>query len=46
MITHKVHSEDFDETGQMDRLFWVFSESMCHFLGFAVLHLFIMLQEQ
>ena len=35
LATHWVHSEDFDQTGRMPRLIWVFA-GRTHFLGFVM----------
>ena len=29
------HSDDFDKTGRMPRLIWVFAGRVCHFVGFV-----------
>ena len=35
IATHWVHSEDFDQTGRMPRLIWVFAGCTCHFGWFC-----------
>ena len=39
LATHKAHSEDSDQTGQMPRLTWVFAGRTGHFIGFVMLWL-------
>ena len=39
LATHRVHSEDSDQTGQMPRLIWVFAGRTDLFVGFVVLRL-------
>ena len=34
--THRVHSEDYDQTGRMPRLIWVFAGRTDHFVGFVM----------
>ena len=36
LATHKVHSEDSGQPGQMPRLIWVFAGCTDHFVGFVV----------
>ena len=40
LATHRVHSEDSDQTGWMPRLIWVFAGHTCHFVGFAMQRLY------
>ena len=47
LATHKTHSEDSDQTGQMPRLIWVFAGRTAILLGYVVLRLiFAMLGPQ
>ena len=41
LVTHNVHREDSDQTGQMQmpRMIWVFAGCAGHFVGFVVLRL-------
>ena len=34
--THWAHREDFDQTGRMPRVIWVFAGHTCHFVGFVM----------
>ena len=36
LATHWTHSKDFDQTGRMPRLIWVFAGCTSHFVGFVV----------
>ena len=36
LATHWAHSEDFDQTGRMPRLIWVFAGRTCHFVCFVM----------
>ena len=36
LATHWVQSENFDQTGRMPRLIWVFAGRTCYFVGFVV----------
>ena len=36
LATHWVHSEDSDQPGRMHRLIWVFTGCTCHFAGFVM----------
>ena len=42
LATHKVHSEDTDQTGRLHRLIWVFAGRTSHFVGFVVRQLIIL----
>ena len=39
LATHWAHSKEYDQTGRMPRLIWVFGGHTCHFIGFVVLQL-------
>ena len=43
LATHWVHSEDSDQTGRTPRLIWVFAGRTCHFVGFAMRRLNLLL---
>ena len=43
LATHRAHSKDSDQTGQMPRLIWVFDRSLRSIVGFVMLRLILLL---
>ena len=39
LATHRAHSEDSNQTGQMPRIIRSVTEQTCHFFGFVILRL-------